>query len=120
MSEKEKNEVAVLVSVVVNGGEEPLPKVIVRLRRGHSSSGGTHTRYTNLRCLRRQCEGFNFLEDDIDSVGLEAVMQSIINLEECESGVYEVIFSDVYRDSTGEIDGYSYKLVSLEDDESPS
>ena len=119
MPEKEKNEMVVVVESVLNGGKEPLPKVVARLSRGYSSHNGTHTQYTHIRCLRRQCEGFNFFEDDIEIVGLEAVMNSIVNLEECDSGIYEIIFSDVYRDSTGEVDGYSYKLVPLEDDESP-
>lgn len=66
----------------------------------------------SLTFLRRQCEGFNILEEDAGGMGVDEVVSRIVNLNQCEDGVYEVIPCNHSTDwETGHVDDYDYKLV---------
>jgi hypothetical protein len=72
---------------------------------------GLHTK-KSLTFLRRQCEGFNLLEEDAEAIGAEDVVPRIMNLDECEDGIYDVVTCNESRDyETGHIDDYDYMLV---------
>ena len=85
---------------------------VVRLKTSWwKSDRGLHER-RDLIFLRRQCRGFNFLEEDAAAVGAEEIIPRILNLGECEDGVYEVCVCNEHRDyETGCIEDYDYKLV---------
>ena len=73
---------------------------------------GLHTK-KSLTFLRRQCEGFNVLEEDASAAGVEEVLPRILNLDECEDGVYEVATCNESRDwESGYVDDYDYRLVT--------
>lgn len=72
---------------------------------------GLHTR-KSLTFLRRQCEGFNVLDEDASAIGAEKVLPRILNLGEVEDGIYEVIVCNkTYDYETGYIEDYDYQLV---------
>ena len=67
----------------------------------------------SLTFLRRQCEGFNVLEEDAGMAGADDVLPRILNLDQCEDGIYEVVTCNESRDwETGYVDGYDYQLVT--------
>ena len=69
----------------------------------------------SLTFLRRQCKGFNVLKEDIDAVGVEEVLPRILNLDECEDGVYGVVTCNEIRNwETGYIEEYDYMLVTAD------
>ncbi len=73
---------------------------------------GLHTK-KSLTFLRRQCEGFNVLEEDTSAIGAEEVLPRILNLDEVEDGIYNVVVCDERRDwEGGYVDDYDYRLVT--------
>ena len=69
----------------------------------------------NIMFLRRQCKGFNVLEEDISAAGAQDVLPRILNLSECDDGIYRLITCNESRDwETGYIDDYDYKLVKVQ------
>ncbi|MDD5370519.1 MAG: hypothetical protein PHQ40_15660 [Anaerolineaceae bacterium] len=60
----------------------------------------------SLTFLRRKCEGVNVLEEAVDQDGAQEVRPRILNVDECEDGIYEVV--------TCSVDNYYYKLMPFE------
>lgn len=91
-------------------------KVVVRLKTSAWSDGkGIHIK-RSLTYLRRQCAGFNGLEEDAMMAGAEQAIKNIINLSDCNDGVYEVVMCNVSKDfETGYADDWDYKLVPVLD-----
>jgi hypothetical protein len=72
---------------------------------------GVHIK-KSLTYLRRQCIGFNVLEEDVSAIGAEDVVSRIINLDKCKDGMYQVVACNERRDwETGYVDDYDLKLV---------
>ena len=72
---------------------------------------GLHTK-KSLTFLRRQCEGFNVIAEDVIAIGAGEVLPRILNLGEVEDGIYEVVACNESRDyETGYVDDYDYRLV---------
>jgi hypothetical protein len=96
------------------GYHKPLNKCVVKLQTSAwRDRTGIHWKQS-LTFLRRQCSGFNLLEEDAGCIGVEDIIPKIINLRECSDGVYECIACNESRDwETGTIDDYDYKLVAL-------
>lgn len=66
----------------------------------------------SLMFLRRQCKGLNVLEEDASAIGAENVLPRILNLDECEDGVYDVVVCNERCDyETGYVGDYDYRLV---------
>ena len=73
---------------------------------------GLHTK-KSLTFLRRQCEGFNVLAEDVSAIGAGEVLPRILNLGEVEDGIYEVVVCNESHDyETGYVDDYDYRLVT--------
>ena len=89
-----------------------LNRCVVRLRTTMwANKSGLHTK-KSLTFLRRKSEGFNVLEEDASAAGIEEVLPRILNLDECEDGIYEVVICNESHDwETGYIDDYDYRLV---------
>lgn len=87
-------------------------RVVVRLRTTiWADRRGIYAK-KSLTYMRRQCEGFNVLEEDASAMTAEEVFLGIINLDECEDGIYEVVTCNESRDwETDCIDIYEYRLV---------
>lgn len=94
--------------------EEEQNRCVVRLRTtAWADSKGLHIK-RSLTYLRRQCVGFNMLQEEESAVGAEQAVASITNLDQCKDGIYEVVVCDVSRDwETGYVDGWNYKLVPI-------
>lgn len=66
---------------------------------------------------KRKSFGFQCLQEDIAMIGAEAY-NSIININECKDGLYQVITINASRDyETGIIDSYELKLIPFEEKE---
>jgi len=84
-----------------------MKKIVVLLKTCYwANKKGLHQK-RSLLFRRRQCEGFNALEEDANDVGAE-IMADIVNLDECADGVYEVEIVE-FDDSPD----FYYKLVPL-------
>lgn len=96
--------------------KEPPPLCIVRLTTSvwHDGSG-VHIKKT-LRYLRRQCKGYNILEEDSHNGGADEVTKRITNLDECKDGVYQVITCNEWSswETPHIIEDYDYKLIPFE------
>lgn len=92
--------------------EKELVLCVVRLTTSvWSDDHGLHFHKT-LRFLRRQCKGYNFLEEDIKNIGAELITQSITNLDTCKDGIYEVRVCNPKRDwESGFVEEWDYELV---------
>lgn len=96
----------------IEQSDTPDHRVVVRLATEAWACKRGLNRIKRLRILRRQCSGHNFLEEEISQVGADEAMAMIINLDECDDGVYEVITVNESRDwESGIIDSYEFKLV---------
>lgn len=87
-------------------------RCVVRLKTtSWADKRGLHQK-KSLTFLRRQCEGFNVLEEDAGAIGADEVLPRILNLNECADGIYNVVVCNESRDfETGYINDYDYKLV---------
>lgn len=96
--------------------DETQHKCVVRLRTSMwADKKGVYTK-KSLTFLRRQCEGFNVIKEDVDAAGVELVFKRITNLPECEDGIYEAIVCNESHDfESGYVDDYDYKLVRIKE-----
>lgn len=70
----------------------------------------------SIKFLRRQCKGFNILEEDISALDAKEVITRIYNLNEVKDGVYMVTIFNVQKDwETDYIEDYDYKLVEIKE-----
>lgn len=88
-------------------------RCVVRLKTTMwADKHGLHTK-KSLKFLRRQCEGLNVLEEDASMVGADEVLPRILNLDQCDDGIYEVVTCNESHDwETGYVDYYDYRLVT--------
>lgn len=95
------------MSEVKEGG-----KVVVRLVTTYwVSQRGLHTK-KDIIFLKRKSEGFNWLEEDSLMSGCDGVIPLIVNLGQCEDGIYEVIHVNESTDwESGHVDSWEYKLI---------
>ena len=45
----------------------------------------------SLRFLRRKCKGHNWISEDASMIGADEIFPRIVNLNDCEDGIYDVI-----------------------------
>ena len=85
---------------------------VVRLHSSAwSDKRGLHIK-RSLTFLRKQCVGFNILEEDANISGAIEVVPRIINLDACSDGTYIVKTCNEQRDwETGYVDEYDYELI---------
>ena len=107
-------------SILDIGKEPPEEKCVVRV---HTSSWldarGLHTK-KSLTFLKRQCVGYNVLQEDALNIDAESVIDRIINLYTCPDGVYQVSVCNQHRDwETGYVEDYDYELRPVADQPSP-
>lgn len=70
--------------------------------------------------LKRKCQGFNILQEDVSQIGDIEVLSRIENLDSCPDGVYLVLTCDEVKDwETGYIEDYGYRLVPYEEEPLP-
>lgn len=94
---------------------EPKPVCIVRISTSYwGSPRGLHVR-RDVTYLRRRCEGFNVLEEDVSCVGAEGVLARCPGFWALEDGVYEVGTCNESKDwETGIVDDYDYAFYKVE------
>ena len=92
-----------------------ISRCVVRLRTTTwADKRGLHQK-KSLEFLRKQCTGFNALEEDVETEGAEEVFQRILDIEMCADGIYEVVVFNEKRDyETGYVEDYDYRLVKAD------
>lgn len=110
MSERSESNVG-LTDLLGGAAATPKPRVVVRIRTtAWSDRRGLYTKKA-LSFVRRQCEGHNYVEEDLSCMGAEETLQRITNLDACQDGLYEVAICNESRDwETGYVDDYGYEL----------
>lgn len=101
----------------MNISNKPPCKCIVRLTTEYwYDSNGIHMK-KSLRFLKRKCVGYNILYEDLSYSGAEDIFSSIININECQDGVYEVITCNEFScwETPHIIEDYDYKLIPYEE-----
>lgn len=94
--------------------EEDATVITVRLTRSYWHDPDGAYQRISLKYLKRRCKGFNIFDDDCSMVGAEDVIPRIVNLEECEAGLYELVPCNENRDYfTGTIEEWDYHLVPV-------
>ena len=87
-------------------------KTVIRLSTQYYKSGSKYIIKKSITPLKRKSSGYNLIVDASYDVGVEEVLLNIINIDDCEDGLYEVVTTNISRDYwTGEIDEYQYKLI---------
>ncbi len=85
---------------------------VVRLKTSYwTTPRGLHMRQDLIR-LKRLSWDYQILEEDAASIGAEDVWTKIVNLAECEDGLYTVETCNPSHDwESGYLDDYDYRLV---------
>jgi hypothetical protein len=95
--------------------EEKPPAEIVRLETSYwmdKRRKGIHEKRSLLFMKRLSKISFNVLEEDTNNAGAEEIIPRILNLNECEDGLYQVVLCNpIYDWETGHLEDYDYKLV---------
>lgn len=103
------------IDMIMENTQEPKQRnrCVVRLRTTKwADKSGLHIK-KSLTFLRRKSEGFNILEEDTGAAGVEEILPRILNMDECQDGIYEVVMCNERHDyETGYVDGYDYRLVA--------
>ena len=91
-------------------------KTVIRLSTEFYQSGSKYIIKKVITPLKRKSSGYNLVVDGSYDVGVEEVLSNIINIDDCDDGIYEVVTTNISRDFwTGEIDDYQYKLIEYRD-----
>jgi hypothetical protein len=88
-------------------------RCVVRLVTSYwHNRSGVHIK-RSLTYLKRQCKGYNILDEDVSNCDAETVLSHIVNINECEDGVYQVVTCNESHDweMPHIIDDYDYKLI---------
>lgn len=93
-------------------------KTVVRLKTSYwRSDRGLHQR-RDLFYLKRKSSKYNLIDDDAVNAGADLAIQSIVNFEDCDDGVYQLVMVNAQRDfESGYVDSWEHKLVKIEDAE---
>lgn len=86
-------------------------RCVVRVRTSAwSDKNGVHVK-RELRTMRHH-SNCDFLQEEAGNIGALEAIQSIVNLHQCDDGLYEVIAFNLRRDwETGYLEDYDLKLV---------
>lgn len=103
-----------LTDLLKEPSDEPKGRCVVRLRTTAWEDGrGAHLK-KSVTFLKKQSAGHNFLQEDISCIGAELALTRIVNLYECQDGVYEVTACNISHDyETGYADDWDYKLIAI-------
>lgn len=85
---------------------------VIRLTTSYwADRSAIHVKRT-IRILRRKSSEHTLLDEEVSMIGADLAIPKIVNLHECEDGIYEVQTCNESRDyDTGHIDDYDFKLV---------
>lgn len=101
---------------IVNPPKEKITIVVRLTTSSWHDKNGLHQK-KSLTYLKRKCAGFNFIDEDCNMVNAGEVFDRIINLDECEDGIYQIITCNESKDwKTGYIDDWDYKLVEYKEE----
>lgn len=88
-------------------------KCTVRLTTSYYSRGDSYVYQRNIRVLKKETT-FDLLAEETSAVGVDEALQNILNLNECEDGVYHLVVCNELRDiETGYIDDWNFELIPV-------
>jgi hypothetical protein len=107
MSERSESNVGLLGGAAA----APEPRVVVQIRTtAWSDRRGLYVKKA-LTFMRRQCEGHNYVEEDLSAIGADETIGLITNIGVCPDGLYKIAICNETTDwETGYVDGYEYEL----------
>jgi hypothetical protein len=104
-----------LFEAIKNEDNSIQARCVVRLKTSYwSDSRGVYSK-KSITFLKRLCFEYNILQEDAQNIGNEEVIEKIVNLNECEDGIYQVETCNPSHDwESGYLDDYDYKLIPFE------
>lgn len=106
----------VTLNDLLKRNDEPKSRSVCRLKTTMWADGRGAYIKKSITFLKRRSIGYGVLED-IYAIGAEEVLTRIVNLDECDDGIYEVIIINVSHDwETGYVDDYDYKLIEIKEE----
>lgn len=91
---------------------EKSQRTVVKIITNNFMKGNDIVQQKTIRFLKRKSTGFNQLLEDCMNIGTNDALKSIVNLDECSDGVYEVVLNDWITDwETGMIEDRNWKLI---------
>lgn len=97
--------------------EEPQNRVVLRISTGYWSNDKGLFYKRELKFLKKKTYGYNFLLEDSDMTDTKNTINHIVNLDQCDDGVYEVVIDKWTTDwETGNIEEITWKLIPYKDD----
>jgi hypothetical protein len=95
-------------------GAEPVRREVVKLvTSAWHDNRGLHIR-RDLLSVKRKSSGYQCLDEDCSMVGADNVWPRIVNLGECQDGLYEVVTCNERKDwESGNVEEYDYRLVAF-------
>ena len=93
--------------------EEPI--TVVKLITTYYQTKDGYAITKKIITQKRLSKGFDFFKEEVSFINVENALTRIINLDECEDGLYELIMINQSKDyETGYIEDWDYKLISYE------
>jgi hypothetical protein len=102
------------IEATVGRSYVPEMREIVRVSTSYwHDKHGIYSR-KNIRRLERKCIGPDLLPQDASMIGADFVFRRILNIRECDDGIYQVVTCNEWKDwETGLVEEYDYILVKL-------
>jgi hypothetical protein len=95
------------------------PRCVVRLTTSTWSDERGVYKKQSITYLKRLCFEYNILDEDSKNIGANEVIEKIVNLHECEDGIYKVITCNPSYDwESGYLDDYDYQLIPFKEEKS--
>lgn len=115
MSDREGIDLDSMIMAGAVESDEDRPQTVVRLSRSMwHDKDGAYSR-TTIRYMKRHTRGYNVFDEDCKNIGAQDVIPRIVNLDDCEDGVYQLIMCDERKDwETGYVEDWDYKLIAFD------
>jgi len=99
---------------------DPKPVVTVRIRDTRFATKRGFAFRRDVEFVRRECIGYNFVEEEIAMIGADDALEMIVNLHTVNPGKYLVDICNVRRDwETGQVDDYDFELIAVAPEATP-
>jgi len=86
---------------------------VVRLKTEYyQKSNGELVLAKSIKTMKRLSDGLDMLAEEVSNVGAEDFLKLIVNLNDCEDGLYHISITNISKDiETGYLDDFDFILL---------